>query len=251
MKLGLVTYNMAKDWDLPTLIDKCERHGFAAVELRTTHAHGVEPSLDAAGRRRVRELFAGRPVRLLSLGTTCEYHAADPEEVRRQIELTGEFVRLAADVGAVGVKVRPNGFPPGVSREQTLRQIGEALAECGEVAARHGVSIWLEVHGRGTQELPCIHRIMEVANHPSVGVCWNSNPTDVVAGSVRPSFQLVRRWIRSVHVNDLTNPYPWRELFGLLREAGYTGYTLAEIPGSSDPDRVLAYYSALWRELSR
>jgi len=30
-----------------------------------------------------------------------------------------------------------------------------------------------------------------------VGVCWNSNPTDVVDGSVKASFELLRPWIRN------------------------------------------------------
>ena len=42
MKLGLVTYNMAKDWDVPTIIKNCQDTGFEGVELRTTHAHKVE-----------------------------------------------------------------------------------------------------------------------------------------------------------------------------------------------------------------
>ena len=42
MKLGIVTYNIGKDWDLDTLIANCEGTGFDGVELRTTHAHGVE-----------------------------------------------------------------------------------------------------------------------------------------------------------------------------------------------------------------
>ena len=50
MKLGLVTYNLAFSWDLDTLIEKCGRLGFEGVELRTTHKHGVEPSLTAKER---------------------------------------------------------------------------------------------------------------------------------------------------------------------------------------------------------
>ena len=42
MKLGLVTYNMAKDWDVPTIIENCVETVFSGVELRTTHSHGVE-----------------------------------------------------------------------------------------------------------------------------------------------------------------------------------------------------------------
>src|SRR5207302_8985072 len=47
MKLGLITYNVAKDWDLPTIIDHVKKAGWDGVELRTTHAHGVELTLNA------------------------------------------------------------------------------------------------------------------------------------------------------------------------------------------------------------
>ena len=49
-KLGLVTYNLAKDWDVPTILRNCQETSFEAVELRTTHHHGVEPSLDKSAR---------------------------------------------------------------------------------------------------------------------------------------------------------------------------------------------------------
>jgi len=253
MKLGLVTYNMARDWDVPTLIENCRATRFEAVELRTTHAHGVEPSLSAAERQAIRRQFEGSGVRLLSLGTACEYDSPDPEIVRRQIAETREFVRLGHDLGCLGVKVRPNGLheKEGVPKAQTLAQIGRALAECGEFAREYGIEIWVEAHGAGTQLPQNMRAIMDAADHPNVFVCWNSNATDVVDGSIRPSFELLKRWIRSVHITELYNEaYPWRELFTLLREMGYDRYTLAEIPGSSDPERVLRYYRALWRELA-
>ena len=50
MNLGLVTYNLAKDWNLDKLIEMCAQHGFEGVELRTTHAHKVEADLTAAQR---------------------------------------------------------------------------------------------------------------------------------------------------------------------------------------------------------
>jgi hypothetical protein len=39
MKLGLVTYNLAQDWDIETIIKNCEAAKFQGVELRTTHGH--------------------------------------------------------------------------------------------------------------------------------------------------------------------------------------------------------------------
>src|SRR2546425_6803052 len=105
MLLGAVTYNVLKDWDLETIIKNLEAAGYAAVELRTGHKHGVEPSLDAAGRERVKERFQRSKVRLLSFGTECEFHSPDPAMRARQVETGKQFVDLAHDVGAWGVKV--------------------------------------------------------------------------------------------------------------------------------------------------
>ena len=149
-KLGLVTYNLAKDWDIDTIIKNCEETGFEGVELRTTHKHGVEISLDKAQRAEVKQRFAASRVRLMSLGTTCEYESPDPAVVEKNIEETRRWCELAQDLGCVGVKVRPNGFPKDVPEDKTLDQIGHALARCGDIARDHGVEIWLEVHGPGT-----------------------------------------------------------------------------------------------------
>jgi len=62
MKLGLVTYLWAAKWDLPTLIKNCEETEFAGVELRSTHAHGVEVTLTKGERKEVRKRFADSPV---------------------------------------------------------------------------------------------------------------------------------------------------------------------------------------------
>ncbi len=252
MQLGLVTYQLAQSWEIDTIIQNCSETGFSAVELRTQHAHGVEPEMPKAARSEVRKRFEDSSVRLVGLGSTCEYHAVDPAEVRTQIETTKRFAELAADVGAIGVKVRPNGLQEkeGVAKEATLEQIGRSLAECGAAAQDLGVEVWLEVHGRDTAHPPHIHRIMEVCDHPSVGICWNSNPQDVVNGSVAEYFELLRPWLRSCHINELWKPeYPYAELFSLLNQAGYDRFTLAEIPESAEPIRLMRYYAALWNAL--
>jgi len=258
-KLGTVTYNIAKDWDLPTLLDICKKVGLAAVELRTTHQHGVEPSLSAEQRAEVKQRFADSGVAFWGSGSVCEFHAPEPEKVREQIETCKQFVKLVADLGGRGVKVRPNGLPKGVPVEQTLERIGKALVECGKFAADHGVEIWVEVHGGGTALPKNMKSIMEHCGHASVGVTWNSNGTDLVKGSAAEGFAMLKPWIKSCHINDLYNDergiYPYRELFALLRGMDYDRYTLIEV-GKTMPDRAsgeefLRYYRALWNELSK
>jgi sugar phosphate isomerase/epimerase len=252
MKLGIVTYNIGKDWDLDTLIANCEETGFDGVELRTTHAHGVEVELSAAERTAVRKRFGDSKVEIVGLGSAFEYDAIDPEELKQHIEGTKEYIRLAHDLGVSGIKVRPNKIhvDEGVDNETTLEQIGVSLAECGEFARDLGVQIRLEVHGRTTSDPVNIRKIMDYADHDNVFVCWNSNMTDLVDGSIDGNFASLQEYIRLVHITELWNEYPWSRLFELLRQSGYTGFCLAEIPASADAIRLMCYYRALWRALA-
>jgi sugar phosphate isomerase/epimerase len=251
MHLGAVTYNVLKDWDIETIIKNLEATGFEAVELRTQHKHGVEPSIPAAEREKVRNRFANSKVRLLSFGSTCEFHAPEESVRQKNVEEGKRWIDLAHDTGALGVKVRPNNLPDGVPQDTTVSRIGECLRELGAYGAGRGVEIWMEVHGRGTQNPPVSAAIMKATKHDLVGVCWNSNPTDIVNGSVKPHFNLLRPWIKSVHINELASNYPYRELFQLLRQARYERYTLCEAQESKEPERFLRWYAALWRELNR
>src|SRR3954452_19957879 len=123
MQLGSVTYNVLKDMDLETLIKTLEATGLEVVELRTGHKHGIEPTLSDAERKQVKERFERSKVKLLSFGTTCEFQSADAAERKRQVELAKQFIVLAHDTSATGVKVRPNGLPKGVATETTIARI--------------------------------------------------------------------------------------------------------------------------------
>ena len=247
MKLGIVTYNLAKDWDVPTIIKNCTETKFQGVELRTTHAHKVEVALNQQQRDAVKKMFRDSPIELMGLGSAFDYHTPDQAKLRADIAATKEYIVLAHDVGASGVKVRPNGLPKEVPPERTLEQIGKSLRELGEFAADHGVQIRLEVHGRDTSLLPNIKTIMDVAAHKLVGVCWNSNPTDLDGAGFAHNFNLVKDKIFTVHTRDLhLEDYPFRELLTALNHSGYAGYCLAEIPESPDPLRVMRYFRSLW-----
>lgn len=250
MKLGTVTYNLAKDWDIETIIAKLSANGFEGVELRTTHAHGVELSLTAAQRAEVRRRFQDSPVTLVGLGGTYEYHSSDPEVLRANIEGTKEYARLAADVGASGIKVRPNNVEDdkGIPREQTYAQIGRAWDECAAFAADYGVQVRMEVHGHVTQEPANFLQILQHVEHPNAKVCWNCNAPDVTAaGTIKPNFDKMADRIALVHMRDLYWPdYPWQELMVLLQGINYQGFCLAEIPETAEPERIMGYYRALF-----
>jgi sugar phosphate isomerase/epimerase len=239
------------EWDLPTLIKNLEAANILGVELRSGHKHGVEPSLNPQQRQEVAKRFADSPVDIVGLGSACEFHSPDPAIVKKNIEETKAFINLCHDVGGTGVKVRPNGLPDGVPVEKTLEQIGKALAEVAAYGEGYGVTIRLEVHGRGTSELPHIKRIMDVAQHPGATVCWNSNPADLEGQGLEYNFRLVQDRLGTIHIHDLISDYPWPKLFELLKAARFEGWTLIEEgKPTSDPVRVMQYYRKLWETMA-
>jgi len=247
IRLGTVTYNLAKDWDIPTIIKNCEEAKFEGIELRTTHAHGVEVTLSKAQRDEVKQRFRDSNVELMGLGSVFDYHTPDQAKLRKDIEATKVYIVLAHDVGAPGVKVRPNALPKEVPAEKTLEQIGRSLRELGEFGDGYGVQIRLEVHGTETSLLPNIKTIIDAAGHRNVGVCWNSNQTDLAGEGFEHNFNLVKAKIFTVHMRDLyLDEYPFRKLLKRLNEIGFTGFCLAEIPESNDPVRVMKYFRGLF-----
>lgn len=241
LKLGLVTYNWGKSWDVPTIIANCQTTGFTGVELRSTHKHGVEITMDASRREEVRQRFQNSNVELVGLGSACEFHSADPQIVAKNIAETKQFVRLCSDVGGTGVKVRPNGLPNDVPVEKTLEQIGKSLRTVGQYAAEFDVQIRVEVHGRGTSQIPHMKTIMDIADHPQVVVCWNCNPTDLAGQGLQHNYRSLEDRMGTIHIHDLrTENYPWGDLFPLLKSthsASFTGWTLLE--EGSVPDDIV------------
>lgn len=229
MAYGLVTYQWAKDWDLPTLIANCEKAEVTGVELRTTHAHGVEPALNERQRAEVRQRFADSKVTLVGLGSNERFDHPDPAALKKAIEATKEFIRLSHDVGGSGVKVKPDTFHKNVPREKTIEQIGRALNEVGEYGAGFGQQVRLEVHGQ-CAELPTIKAILDVADDPNVAICWNSNAQDLQGEGLTHNFNLVRdRFGATLHVRTLDAPgYPWQELIDLLVRSDYDGWVMLE-----------------------
>jgi sugar phosphate isomerase/epimerase len=150
--------------------------------------------------------------------------------VKKNIEETKKFTVLCHDLGGGGVKVRPNGLPPDVPAEKTIAQIGKSLSEVASHAAGYGVEIRVEVHGRGTADIPTFKKIMDAAEHPNVKVCWNCNADDLAGKGLEHNFGLlIDRFGATVHIHDLRGTkYPWEKFFGLLKKAKYDGWTLVE-----------------------
>jgi sugar phosphate isomerase/epimerase len=251
-RFGLVTYMWGNDWNQETLFKNCEATGLEGVELRTTHAHKVEPTLTSAERADLKKRLADSKVKVVGLGSNENFDNPNPDVVKKSIETSKAFLQLSHDIGTSGVKVKPDRFHDSVPKEKTIEQIGRSLNELGKFAADLGQQVRLEVHGQ-CAELPTIAKIMEVADHPAVAVCWNSNAQDLQAEGLESNFQLVRkRFGATCHVRALEDKvYPFAKLFQLLRESDYDGWVLLEAnPIPEDRITALKEQKALFDKFS-
>lgn len=253
LRFGLVTYQWGRDWDLQTLIHNCEVAGMAGVELRTQHSHGVEPSLSAQQRREVRKRFDDSPLVCVGYGSNQEFHSPDPSVLEKNIQGTFELIKLCHDIGASGVKVKPNNLPDGVPKEKTIAQIGKALNRIGRFATDYGQFIRVEAHGRLTQKLSNMKAIFDHVSESNVGICWNCNDVDLEQPGLESNFRLVRRRFGdTIHVRELNDPaYPYKDFFNLLLSTSYSGWVLLEAR-TKPADRVAAMKEqvALFKQLS-
>ncbi|MEX0727274.1 MAG: sugar phosphate isomerase/epimerase, partial [Planctomycetaceae bacterium] len=133
----------------------------------------------------------------------------------------------------------------------TIAQIGASLNTLGKFAADLGQQVRLEVHGQAAAP-PIIRQIMDIADHPNVAVCWNSNPTDLEGDGLEANFNLLKdRFGATCHVHQFEDPtYPYAELMALLVKMDYDGWLLLEA-GDPPEDRVagLKHQLKLFHEL--
>jgi len=241
MRLGLCTYLWGQDWDLPTLIANCEETGLLGLELRTQHAHKVEINLSAGQRAEVKKRFADSPVTCIGYGSNFEYHSPDPVKLHENIEQTKEYIKLCKDIGATGLKVKPNNLPAEVPKEKTIAQIASSLNEVGKFAQDYGQLIRVEVHGNLTQELPNMKAIFDQVTEPNVKICWNCNDQDLLPPGIEGNFNSVKKWFGdTVHIRELNEgDYPYQKLFDMFTGINYNGWILLEAR-TQPADRIVA-----------
>jgi len=244
VRFGLVTYLWGADLGLDELIAACAAGGLLGVELRTTHAHGVERTLNARQRAEVKARFQDSPLEWWAIGSNENFDSPDGPQLARSIGATMDFLKLSHDVGGTGVKVKPDNFHAHerVPRERTIEQIGQGLNAVGPFAAELGQEVRLEVHG-SCAKLPDIAAILEVADHPAVAVCWNCNDQDLLGEGLAHNFGLVRpRFGEVLHLRAFDrHDYPYPELMKLLAGSDWGGWALLEARGALPADRGAAF----------
>ena len=241
LKYAFTSYQWGAAWDLPTLIANCTKAEAFGVELRTDirHKHGVELSLDAAGRRQVKQRFADSPVKLLTINCGEKFDFPDLEVLKASIAKAKTYVVFAHEVGAAGIRVFPNDLHKDVPEDQTIAQIAKSLNELGRFAQDYGIMIRLENHGSAGR-LTTLRKVMDLVDQKNVRIKLNGDAKDNEGGQFAQNFGLIKdRLDDTLHMrlyNDTNFPYQLQ--FDLLIDNGWDGWCVVEEEAVKLPDNA-------------
>ena len=228
--------------------------GFDAVEIFPTSA----PALDVAN---VARLLGTHGLKCAAIGTGAGWvkhklRLTDPDAAVRQkaIGFVGEIIDAAGTFGAPAIIGSMQGrWKAGVTREQALAWLGEALATLADRAARYGVPLLYEPLNRYESNL--FNRQGEAAaflRSPSlrnVKLLCDLFHMNIEESSIADTLRAVGPLVGHVHfVDSNRQAMGWGHtdvapIMTALREINYTGYLSAEVLPL--PDNVSAARQAV------
>ncbi|MEW9549412.1 sugar phosphate isomerase/epimerase family protein [Nonomuraea sp. NPDC050783] len=229
MRLAVSTLGMPGE-GLGRAVRLAAEHGCQGLELRLHPDTGVHAGLDAAERRSVCSRVAGAGLEIAALAGYVGICAPGPDGPVTEALLAD--LRLAADLGAPGVRVFPRGADPALGARR-LRAVSGAAAELG-------VRVLVETHD-AMATCAAVAGLLDAAGRPgSTGAIWDLlhpwRHGEAPAGSLAalgPHLAYVQ--IKdAVSAQDTTpvplgaGSVPLEEAGALLRAAGYAGWVSLE-----------------------
>ncbi|TDD51847.1 sugar phosphate isomerase/epimerase [Nonomuraea terrae] len=229
MRLAVSTLGMPGD-GLDRAIEIASGHGCQGLELRLHPDTGVHAGLGPEERRSVRERVERAGLEISALAGYVGICQPGPDE--DAVEAVLADLRLAADLGAPGVRVFPRGGDPAVGARR-LKAISGPAADLG-------TRVLVETHDQMSTGAAVAALLTEAGCPETTGVIWDLLHPWRHGESPAATLAALRPWLSYVQVKDAvsaqdTTPVPMgegsvplEEAGELLRGAGFGGWVSLE-----------------------
>jgi sugar phosphate isomerase/epimerase len=248
MKYSFMSFSCPQ-LSLDEMLSLAKRFGYDGIEPRINsgHKHGVELDTDAATREEIKRKAAEGGVAICCVATSCTY--ADPASAQGKVEETLRCIDLAADIGALRIRVFGGRIPKGVGREEAIEVVAKSLRAVADHAAERNVIVCMETHDDWCDPKH-VAEVMKRVDHPAIGVNWDvMHPVRTGFATMDQAFETLKPWIRHLHVHDASRQtgklvpigkgdYDHRRVIELLLSISYDGYISGEWINWEDPYEV-------------
>lgn len=267
MKLAFTTLG-CPNWSLEQAIDAALRYGYAGLELRLLDGEILQPTIDSAARKRVRDALAAAGLALVCVDTSVRIAQPDPDARAAQIRDGLAFLELAAEWGAPSIRVF--GSPPaGTSQQDAITGAVACLAPLAERGQALGVTVALETH----DALSTAVTVAQVVGHMPVqgaGVIWDILHPLRNGEPVEQTLALLGDRLSHVHIKDGRRPadggdaweltllgegdVPVPQILAALKARNYAGWLAVEWekkwhPELADPEIALPQHAEQLRAM--
>ena len=234
------------DWTLDQVAPAAARWGYTAVELRTfgdgSRQFACDPALTAP--EKIRRMFGELGVHIASIATGCSFdEPVFPPVIGNVISDTEKAVRAARRAidlaGSLECPlVRVFGFQLSASerRVDAIERIAGRLNKVADHADRTGVRVMLEMAGSFARAADALE-VLDRANHPLLGVCFNSAESAAAGEEPEAAINAVGRSLMALRLSDWsagrpvrlgTGTVPCRRAVAAARAAGFRGPAIIE-----------------------
>lgn len=195
------------DWTWHDVLRYGSKFGFDGVEVRLLEREtDLLKVTDLHPHRwpNRRQELVDSGFRVAGLASSVRFDSPDASERAAQVGVGRRYVDMCAALGGEFVRVFGDVLPIAgdAARPAMIRQVASGLSELGEYAASAGVQILLETHGDFSASPPCVE-VMQQANHPSVGLVWDTHhPWRFHGEKLAATWEQLRPWTRHTHWKD-------------------------------------------------
>ena len=254
-----------RDWAL-----EGARTDLDGIDLSVLFLKSRNPEYLDKTRREIEE--AG--VRVAMVTTYPDFTHPDPEERERQLAKLQEDIVTASRLGADLLRVTAGQAHPNVDRRDGIEWAANGLSKAMEFARAYPVKLAYENHAKpgAWQYTDFSHptdiflEIVERTACVSLGVNWDTANTIAYGDDPIPVLRRVVDRVISVHAADTstrgelkhvllgTGLVPFKEMFEILRGAGFDGWICMEEASFKGPAGVKAaadFVRRVWSETER
>ena len=221
------TYFRQKGLSLEKYVDICADMGLDGVEL--TQYYFPETGQKYLMERKRQLLLRGLELAGTAIGGA--FCPADPEERKKHVEFTKEWLDISGRLGAPCLRVFAGEAPEGVAEKQAFDWTVAGLKECAKKAEEVGVVIGLENHGGLTGTAEGLVAILK-----AVGSEWVAALLDFGNYSKDPyaEFEMTAPLAVMTHAKPTSDfagtrdDVDYRRVGQIMAKAGYRGFLSIE-----------------------
>lgn len=201
MRYAFMTFS-TPSLSLDEVLQAAVQYGYDGIEPRIDekHKHGIEVAATRAERDAARKKAADAGIALACLATSLRY--ADPANKAQAVKDTHERIDLAGDMRMPAMRVFGGAIPEGITREEAMNALVEALGAVADHAAERGVTLCIETHDDWCDPAH-VAEVLRRINHPAIAANWDiMHPIRRGNVTMDQAFEMLKPWIRHLHVHD-------------------------------------------------